>query len=62
MPKKRLERPAATMSEDGKSFWCHACGAKHPVELPISVDEFAKKARSFVTLHKDCKSNEKETT
>ena len=41
-------------------FYCLSCGASYKMELPIPIDEFAKKAKAFIKLHIDCKTDQNE--
>lgn len=39
------------------NFLCKRCGEKHQLEMPISIDEYVRKSKAFIELHKNCKKS-----
>lgn len=44
----------STIIRNNKLF-CTCCGGEFALSFPISVDDYANKAKLFTSLHKDCK-------
>jgi hypothetical protein len=52
MSKKLTISHTTIRNED---FFCFNCGGKHPIQMPIPIDEMTKKIDAFNVLHADCK-------
>lgn len=46
--------------DEAHSFKCLHCGQIHKLAMPISITKFAKAAKAFESLHKDCEKQDSQ--